>query len=82
MLAELRAIREDLGKKLDTLAEKVGESATRDDLEDYVRKDVFSAHVAEHQRMIEGWRGWLPIALSAFALLWIVVGPYVHFGPR
>ena len=78
MLAELRAIREEISK----LSDKVGAAATREDLKGYVTRGEFETHVAGHQRVMEGWRGWLPIALSAFALLWIVVGPYVHFGPR
>lgn len=78
VLEELRAIRGEIHD----LAEKVGQSATRDDLDDYVRKDVFDAHVSGHQRLLDGWRGWLPIGLAAFAILWNVIGPYVHFGPR
>lgn len=78
VLAELRAIRAEISK----LADRVGESATRDELKGYVTRGEFEAHVAGHQRVVEGWRGWLPIALSACALLWVVVGPYVHFGAR
>lgn len=82
VLAELRAIREQITK----LAEKVGAAATRDevkrDLDDYVTKREFDAHVTAHQRLLDGWRGWLPIVVSGVALLWIMVGPYVHFGPR
>lgn len=70
VLQELRAIREEISK----LAEKVGRSATREDLDDYVRQEEFRAHVEGHRRVIDGWRGWLPIALASGAILWNLLG--------
>lgn len=65
MLAELRAIRGEIHD----LTEKVGLAATREDLKGYVTQEVFDAAQAEHRRRVEGWRGWLPIWISAAALL-------------
>ena len=78
VLAELRGIRE----QIQGLSEKLGNAAMRDDLADYVRKEAFDAHVGGHQRLIEGWRGWLPVVIACFAVLWNVVGPYIHVGVR
>jgi hypothetical protein len=65
VLAELRAIRAEIHE----LTQRVGNAATRDDLDDYLPRDVFNAHVAEQQRRTQDWRFWLPYALSALALL-------------
>jgi hypothetical protein len=78
VLAELRAIRAEIHD----LAERVGQSATRDELHDYVRREEFDAHTSGHQRVLDGWRGWVPVGLAALAVLWNVFAPYVHFGPR
>lgn len=85
VLAELRGIRGDLqnlGERVQNLAERVAQSATREDLDDYVTKEVFNAHVSSSVRAGDLLRGWLPIGIATFALLWSVVSPYIHFGAR
>jgi hypothetical protein len=65
VLAELRAIREEIRH----LSERVGSAATREELDGYVRKEAFEAAQAEHDRALQSWRSWLPIVISAVALL-------------
>ncbi len=79
VLAELRAIRAEIHD----LAERVGQSATRTDLDQYIRKDVFLEATAGHQQAFadhlrwhrslgEGWRVWAPFVLAGAAFLWSV----------
>lgn len=65
VLTELRAIRSEIR----ALAEKVGEAATRAELEAYVRREELDAHMAAHRAVTTGWQRWVPIALSAGVLL-------------
>ena len=58
MLAELRAIRQELQHQ----SEMIGKSATRDDLKNYVTVDLFRHHLESHQKGLENWRTWLPWA--------------------
>ena len=58
MLAELRAIRQELQHQ----SEMIGKSATRDDLKNYVTVDLFRHHLESHQKGLENWRPWLPWA--------------------
>ena len=78
VLAELRAIRQEIHE----LAERVGNAATREELGDYVTREVFDAHVEGHRRVVDGWRGWVPIGIASFAVFWNLIGPYVHIGVR
>lgn len=65
MLAELRAIREEIRR----LAERVGDAATREDLGAYCTVQRFEDHIKGHRARVEGWRAWLPIVISALSLL-------------
>jgi hypothetical protein len=78
VLAELRAIREEIH----SLSERVAGAATREDLDDYVTKEVFDAHVASGQRATDLWNRWLPIGIAVCAFIWAILGPYVHFAAR
>lgn len=73
VLAELRAIREEIHG----LSERVAQSATREDLADYVTKEVFQAHVESGRRATDLWNRWGSTALAGVAVVWSVVGPYV-----
>jgi predicted anti-sigma-YlaC factor YlaD len=73
VLTELRAIRDEIAK----LSERVGASATREELRDYLPMTTFRDHL-EQQRMISvNWRAWAPFAVSIVALLLSVIG---HIG--
>ena len=76
VLTELRGIRSEIQK----LSEKVAQSATREDLDGYVTKEIFDAHVASGQRAADLWNRWLPIGIACCAFLWAIIGPYIHFG--
>lgn len=78
VLAELRAIREEIH----ALSERVAGAATREDLDGYVTKEIFDAHVASGQRAADLWNRWLPIGIACCAFLWAIIGPYIHFGLR
>lgn len=60
MLAELRAIRQELQHQ----SEMIGKSATREDLKNYVTVDLFKHHLESHQKGLENWRTWLPWAVG------------------
>jgi hypothetical protein len=78
VLAELRAIREEIH----SLSERVADAATREDLDAYVTKEVFDAHVSAGRRAADLWNRWLPIGIAVCAFAWAIIGPYIHFGPR
>jgi hypothetical protein len=65
VLAELRAIREEIRH----LSERVGNAASREELDGYVRKEAFEAAQQEHDRSLQSWRSWLPILIGGAALL-------------
>jgi hypothetical protein len=69
VLAELRAIRMEIQR----LAQRVGESAPRAELEHYVRREVFDGHLRDHTMEVEGWRFWGPFVLSGIALLVVLM---------
>ena len=72
VLAELRAIRVEIQK----LTERVAQSATREDLADYVTKEVFAAHVESGRRATDLWNRWGSTALAGAAVLWSIFGPH------
>ena len=75
VLAELRAIREEIH----ALTERVAASATREDLQSYVTKEVFDAHVVASQRANDVWYRWAPSVVGGLAVLWAIVGQHIHF---
>lgn len=78
VLAELRAIRGEI----QALRETTAKSASREDLNAYVRNETFDAYVAHQRGIIESWRGWWPGVVATVALLWNLIGPYVHLGVK
>jgi hypothetical protein len=79
LLSELRALRSEIR----TLADRVGQSATRDDLDDYVTRDVFNAHLEEQKRRMQDWHFWLPYVVSALSLLlWFMEANGIHLVGR
>lgn len=76
VLAELRAIRQELQH----MSERVANAATREELDAYVTRDAFDAHVLQGQRLADLWQRWVPTGLSAFAIGWAIFGPHIHFG--
>jgi hypothetical protein len=69
VLEELRAIRAEIHD----LSDRVAASATRAELDRYVTVDRFASHEQMHAARTDGWRAWAPFALSAVALLFVVV---------
>lgn len=65
VLTELRAIRAEIR----TLADKLAQTATREELGGYVRREEFEMHQASHRSLAMGWQRWVPVAISAVALL-------------
>lgn len=76
MLEELRAIRSEI----QSLRETVANAPTREELNAYLPRETFDTYVKERERT--SWRQTVPIWLAGVAVLWTVVGPYVHFGMR
>lgn len=78
VLAELRAIREEIH----TLAERVSQAASRDDLKLYVTQQQFDDHLAtEREKTLDDkgdWRWWAAFSLSIFAV--VVAFASAHIG--
>ncbi len=73
VLAELRAIREEIH----ALSERVANAASRDDLRDYVTQQQFDDHVAAHSGRIADWRWWAAFGMSGAAML---LSLFAHVG--
>ena len=69
VLTELRAIREEIRR----LAERVGESVSREELRDYVTTERFDSYVRSRRALVEGWRGWTSLGISTVAMVAVVV---------
>lgn len=65
VLEEIRGLRLDFKD----LAEKVGKSATRDDLAGYVTREAFDAHVTSHASGMDTRRWWANYGLAVAALV-------------
>lgn len=68
VLAELRAIRSEIHD----LSERVGQAATREDLDGYVRLEAFEAWKNGETRARSAIVQWAPYALSVGALAWTI----------
>lgn len=73
VLAELRAIRDEIAK----LSDRVAAAATREDLREYVPMTTFRDHIEQQRMTAVNWRAWAPFAVSLVALLLSLVG---HIG--
>lgn len=65
VLAELRAIRAEIHD----LAERVATAATRDDLDGYVPRAEYEAHLKSHTTTIDTRRWWATYGLSVIAIV-------------
>ena len=73
VLAELRAIREEIH----ALSERVAQAASREDLKGYVTQQQFGDHVGAHEGEVVGWRWWATLGMSAAAIVLSLLSAHV-----